>query len=149
MPDYLPLDQQVQILFEAVKKTDQKPHTLREVSAATGISLPALSQLRSGKITNPQLSTLRALCAFFDVPLRYFDTTSREECLAIIAAGSLEQHNTESNLIATIAASLSPQGQRDLLTVIRWALAAENLSDQDGQIAVPRLNHEETNDGHG
>ena len=48
-------------------------------------NLPALSQLRTGKIKNPQLHTLREICRFFHVPLRYFETTSVEECYAILA----------------------------------------------------------------
>lgn len=135
MSHYLPLDQQIKILFETVTDPQQKPFTLRTVSEATGISLPGLSQLRSGKIANPQLSTLRALCDFFNVPLRYFDTTSRDECLAVIAQGRPIEDTSITQIIASIAVSLSQQGQQDLLAIVQWALAAERQNPN----AVPRL----------
>ena len=69
MSDYLPVSDQLNLLFEAVLHADGRPYTLQEVSAATGISPGTLSQLRNGQSTNPQLNTLRALGHFFRVPL--------------------------------------------------------------------------------
>lgn len=142
MPEYLPLADQLRILFGTVRKPDGDPYTLKEVNAATGISLPALSQLKNGKITNPQLNTLRSLCRFFNVPLQYFDTTSADECLAIIAEGRRDDNNDADglNYITTMAAALSPEGQKDLLTIIKWAQAAEHqLQNGEGLPPMPRL----------
>ncbi|GAB4531501.1 MAG: hypothetical protein OHK0046_52280 [Anaerolineae bacterium] len=140
MAEYLPLADQLNLLFETVKKPDQSTYTLKDVSEATGVSLPTLSQLRTGKSTNPQLSTLRALCQFFNVPLRYFDTTSVEECLAIIAEGRHKDDPDHTNFIGIMASTLSPQGQRDLLTIIRWArLAEQQAANAPDEAPMPRL----------
>lgn len=146
MSDYLPLAKQLQILFEMIMDESGQPYTLKAVSQATGVSLPTLSQLKNGKITNPQLNTLRAICGFFDIPLRYFDTHTVDECRGII---ELRQHNNddsavsenpETDLFARMAATLSPQGQQDLLTVLRWARAAEKQIEQgEDPLPVPRL----------
>ncbi|HEX2619338.1 MAG TPA: helix-turn-helix transcriptional regulator [Phototrophicaceae bacterium] len=144
MTDYLTVAEQLRILFDEIKPSDNRPYTLKDVSQATGISLPTLSQLRNGKITNPQLSTLRAICHFFRVPLTYFDTRDIQECYAIIAKrdqGDGDQGDG-INFIANMAATLTPEGQRDLLTVIQWARAAEQQLQAGQDLpAIPRLNN--------
>ncbi|TVR25292.1 MAG: helix-turn-helix domain-containing protein [Anaerolineaceae bacterium] len=141
MNPYLPLSQQINLLFEYIKKPDRQPYTLKEVSQATGISLPSLSQLRNGRSVNPQLTTLRALCRFFNVPLSYFDCTSEEACLALIAQGRPDHTGDDQvHFISSMAASLSPQGQRDLLTIVKWAHAAEqSLKLGDDLPLMPRI----------
>lgn len=143
MTDYLPLAKQLQILFEMITDEAGQPYTLKAVSQATGVSLPTLSQLKNGKITNPQLNTLRAICAFFEIPLRYFDTHTVDECRGIIELrqdNNAVSENPETDLFARMAATLSPQGQQDLLTVLRWARAAEKQIEQgEDPLPVPRL----------
>jgi transcriptional regulator with XRE-family HTH domain len=130
MRDYLPLADQIQILFEAVRHPDGRSYTLQEVSEQTQVSLATLSQLRTGRIKNPQLSTLRALCAFFQVPLRYFDTRTTEECYAIVVQKEEEDTNPALNEISFRATHLSPEAQEDILKVIQWVQAAEELRKQ-------------------
>jgi transcriptional regulator with XRE-family HTH domain len=126
MDDYLPVSQQLSILFEAVKKDDGQSYTLVEVSQASDVSVPTLSQLRHGKITNPQLNTVRAICHFFNVPIRYFNTKSVDECYAILNSKREDEDNKPGlHQIAYMAAILSPESQRDLMTIIQWAQAAE------------------------
>lgn len=140
MSEYLPLADQLRILFESFKKPDGTAYTMLEVSKATGVSLPTLSQLRNGKITNPQLNTLRAICRFFNIPLHYFDTHSAEECYAILAEGRKGNDIEGINFIAHMAASLSPEVQRDLLNVIKWAQAAEQQLIAGNKLpALPHL----------
>lgn len=124
--DYLAVAEQIQILFDEVQHPEGRPYTLQEVSDRLDVSLATLSQLRSGRIKNPQLSTLRELCRFFNVPLRYFETHSREECYAILAEGQ-ETVSPALNEISFRATSLSPQAQQDVLKVIQWVQAAERL----------------------
>jgi DNA-binding XRE family transcriptional regulator len=143
MAEYLAIAEQLHILFVTVVDAEGKPYTLTAVSEATGISLPTLSQLRNGKITNPQLNTLRAICNFFQIPLRYFDTKTAEECQQIIAQRGHEAASSDDhpNVVTRMAATLSPEGQRDLLTVIQWARAAEQqLENGHGLPPIPRLN---------
>lgn len=124
MRDYLPLADQINILFEAISHPDGRPFIIQEVADQIDVSLATISQLRNGKIKNPQLNTIRELCRFFDVPLRYFETTTSEECYAIIAENNV-QNLPELNEIAFRALKLSPQSQRDVLNMVKWAQAAE------------------------
>ncbi|MCA0455431.1 MAG: helix-turn-helix domain-containing protein [Chloroflexi bacterium] len=136
MTEYLSVAEQLQILFEEVLHPDNRPYTLLEVSEAIDVSLPTLSQLRSGRSKNPQLNTLRELCRFFDVPLRYFETHSREECYAILTND--DQSNANAlNEISFRATHLSPQAQQDILKVIQWVQAAERLRKEG--VDVPPL----------
>ncbi len=143
MADYLPLAQQLNILFEALPHQEGRAYTLQEVSAATGISQAALSQMRNGKITNPQLNTLRALCAFFHVPLRFFESHSVEACYAVLN-GADEQTPSAVSEIAFRATRLSEAAQRDILTMIKWVQAAEQQRKQGSDL--PPLPHLEDYD---
>ena len=130
MAEFLPLSQQLILLFEAKPHPDGRPYTMQEVSDATGISVAAISQMRNGKINNPQLNTLRNLCKFFDVPLRYFETKTTEECYAIFN-GDNQPPKVINNEIAFRANALSEQAQRDILNMIKWAQAAERQRKLD------------------
>ena len=139
MREYLPLADQINILFEAITRPDGRPYAMQEVAENIDVSLGTISQLRSGKIKNPQLNTLRELCRFFDVPLRYFETTTPEECFALIADKG-EQKAPQLNEIAFRALKLSPQSQRDVLNIIKWAQAAELEKTLDDDFpALPSL----------
>lgn len=126
MDDYLPLSQQVKILFDAVRREDGQPFTLQEVSHATGISLGTIGQIRSGKISNPQLNTLRALCQFFRVPLRYFETQTAEQCYTLLAQ-QVPQQQPALNEIAFRASGLSEDAQQDILALIKVFQEEEKL----------------------
>lgn len=118
MDDYLPLNEQIRILFDSVRHPEGRTFTLQEVSDATGVSLGTVGQMRSGKVLNPQLNTLRALCRFFDIPLRYFETRTREECYAILAEPTTSA-KPALNEIAFRASGLSPQAQQDILRLLK------------------------------
>lgn len=136
MNNYLPISIQIQILFENVRHPEQRPYTLQEVSEGTGISVGTLSQLRSGKMQNPQLSTLRELCRYFQVPLRFFETETEAEAYAILAQ-DIEQDKPVLNEIALRAIHLSDEGQKDVLKVIQWVQAAEEKRKRGEDL--PRL----------
>jgi transcriptional regulator with XRE-family HTH domain len=124
MDDFLPVAEQLHILFETVKHPEGRPYTMQEVSEVIDVSLPTLSQLRTGRIRNPQLHTLREICRFFQVPLRYFETRSAEQCYAILA-GEQAEEISPIHEIAFRATHLSPKSQQDVLTIIKWVQAAE------------------------
>lgn len=130
MDNYLPLSEQVKILFDAVRREDGQPFTLQEVSDATGVSLGTVGQMRSGKINNPQLNTLRALCRFFRVPLRYFETQTAEQCYALLAK-QLPQAHSELNEIAFRASGLSEDAQQDILALIKMFQEEEKLQGRN------------------
>lgn len=144
--DYLSVAEQIQILFDEVQHPEGRPYTLQEVSDQLEVSLATLSQLRSGRIKNPQLSTLRELCRFFNVPLRYFETRSREECYAILAEEQ-EASSPALNEISFRATSLSPQAQQDVLKVIQWVQAAERLRKEGIELPpLPGLDNQDDPD---
>ena len=146
MHDYLPIAEQINILFEARKNPNGESYTIQQVSDATGISVASISQLRNGKIQNPQLSTLRALCAFFDVPLSYFNSDSREACFAFLNANPNEASTAYADVdeIAFRAVHLSEKSQKDLLTIIQWVQAADELRQQGQDVPpLPGLNTQE------
>lgn len=133
--NYLSVAEQINILFETVKKSDGNTYTLSEVSEGTGLSIGALSHIRLDRIKNPQIDTLRAIALFFKVPLRYFETRSAEECYAIIAEGRSNATQT-LNEIAFRAGELSEAAQLQVLAMMRWIQEAEqtggaNSTSQD------------------
>ena len=142
MTDYLSVAEQLQILFEEVLHPENRPYTLQEVSQHIDVSLPTLSQLRSGRSKNPQLNTLRELCRFFKVPLRYFETHSREECYAVLAEKDAGD-SSALNEISFRATHLSHQAQQDILKVIQWVQAAERLRKEGVEIPpLPGLDNQ-------
>lgn len=126
MRNYLPIADQINLLFEHILHPDSRPYTLKEVTDATGLNLGSLSHLRTGKIANPQINTVRSLSEFFGVPLTYFATTSPEECFAIISKrdqpGETPAEVTE---ISFRARHLSEEAKQDLLTIIQWIASFE------------------------
>lgn len=144
MNGFLPVAEQLNILFDAVRHPDDRPFTMQEVSDKIDVSLATLSQLRTGKIKNPQLHTLREICRFFAVPLRYFETRSAEECYAILAGDQVENVSPISE-IAFRATHLSPKSQQDVLTIIRWVQAAETQRKHGGNLPpLPSLESYDT-----
>lgn len=144
MDDYLPVSEQLQILFEEVAHRDGRPYNLQEISDAIDVSVPTLSQLRTGRIKNPQLHTLREICRFFGVPLRFFETKSVEECYAILVEEPSEPVSPISE-IAFRASRLTAQSQQDILTMIAWVQAAEEQR-KNGQNLPPLPNLERYDD---
>jgi transcriptional regulator with XRE-family HTH domain len=125
------LQDQVNILFETSLSETGRSVTLLEVSNATGISATTLSQLRTGKMENPQLFTLRGLCKFFGVPLAYFDCTTREACFTVLQQlDSRQTISSSSAEIALRAARLSAENQAEVLKVLAWIEAAEKSGNQ-------------------
>jgi transcriptional regulator with XRE-family HTH domain len=103
------------------------------VSDVTDISLGTLSHIRNGRITNPGFKSMRRLSTFFGIPLKYFQTTSLEECYAIIADKRVDAI-AELGEIAFRSTQLSTKSQQDVLAIIKWVQAAEELRKQGGHI---------------
>ncbi len=145
METYLSVAEQLNILFDAIRHPEGRAYQLQEVGEASGISLGTISQMRAGKIKNPQLNTLRALCRFFDVPLRFFETRTVEECYAILSDRGEVHAPPALSEIAFRASSLPPRAQQDILTVIKWVQAAEQQRQQGGELPpLPNLEPDES-----
>lgn len=134
MDELLPLAQQITLLFDVRRHPTGRSYTMQEVCDATGISVAAISQMRNGKITNPQLNTLLGLCKFFKIPLGYFQTKTLEECYIIFNEDD-QPPTFENNEIAFRANSLSEEAQQDILKMIRWVQAAEKQRRSEGNDA--------------
>lgn len=134
MTEYLPIADQINLLFEHILRPDNRPYTLKEVTESTGLNLASLSHMRTGKITNPQINTVRSLAEFFGVPLSYFATTSVDECFAIISQReNPDEAPREVTEISFRARHLSEKARHDLLTIIQWITSFEAAQlDSDG-----------------
>jgi transcriptional regulator with XRE-family HTH domain len=148
MSQYLPVADQLHVLLTFRTHPSGRAYTLQEVSDGTGIGAATISQMRTGRIKNPQLSTLRALCEFFNVPLRYFETRTVEECYALLQ-NEVAQDTSPGEIteIAFRATQLSREAQQDILTIIKWVQAAEqNLKEGgEGMPPLPRLSRSQEN----
>ena len=141
MPNFLPVTEQLRILFSTRLHPNVRPYTMQEISDGTGISLASISAMKTGRIKNPQLNTLRALCTFFDLPLHYFQTRTPEECYSVLQKGNAAAM-TEISEIGLRIPNLSPEAQQDVLTVIRWIQAAErSANDNDAASSLPHLTY--------
>ena len=142
MANFLSVAEQLNVLLNSRTHPSGRVYTLQEVSEGTGIGAATISQMRTGRIKNPQLSTLRALCEFFDIPLRYFQTRTVEECYAVLQ--NRDADSAQSGEITEIAfrvTHLSREAQQDILTIIKWVQAAEqSLKQGVGNLPpLPRL----------
>jgi len=142
MKDYLPLAEQLKILFDRRPHPSRRMYTLQEVSAQTGVSLATVSQMRSGRSKNPQLNTMRTIARFFGIPLRYFETTSADECYALLKQQWVDAPPS-LNEIAFRASVLSEKSQQDILTLIKWVQAAEKQNNGDDLPSLPTLSDDE------
>ena len=145
MSNFLSVAEQLNVLLSARTHPSGRPYTLQEVSDGTGVGAATISQVRTGRIRNPQFSTIRALCAFFNVPLRFFETRTVEECFAVLQAQDepIEDRTGEISGIAFRATRLSAEAQQDILTIIKWVQAAERAQKEGGETLppLPRLTH--------
>ncbi|MFH9660952.1 hypothetical protein ACH4NF_20720 [Streptomyces sp. NPDC017248] len=112
----------LEYLFAHVQPLGRR-HTLQEVvdgikadeePGGTSLSVGRLSMLMNGKAPNPTIGTLRALAAFFGVPVGYFvddavadQTTAR---LALITA----MRNNDVKAVALRAAAVATLSARGL-----------------------------------
>lgn len=140
MATFLPVADQLNVLLTTRTHPSGRTYTLQEVSEGTGIGAATISQMRTGRIKNPQLSTLRALCGFFQIPLRYFETRTVEECYALLqnqndSGGS--EASGEITEIAFRATHLSREAQQDILTIIKWVQMAEQSLKEGGESLPP------------
>lgn len=139
MTNFLSIADQLNVLMTVRTHPDGRAYTLQEVSAGTGIGAATISQMRTGRIRNPQFSTIRALCAFFAVPLRFFETRTVEECYSLLQAHD-EADTSETGEISEIAfraTRLSAEAQQDILTIIKWVQAAERAQKEGGDTLPP------------
>lgn len=111
------------LLYKHRRKPDGGSYIDRDVSEATGISQSSLSAIRRGTIQNPRIDNIKALCRFFNVKLAYFEATSENEALDMIAAGRSEE-SYEMKLAMRLN-RLSEDARKDLERILTYVMRAD------------------------
>jgi transcriptional regulator with XRE-family HTH domain len=122
-------------LFEHVHPPDRGPFIMKEVAEATGISISTIQQMRTGKKTNPTMSTLEALAGFFGVSPQFFfsdDEAAEREVAQIEVLAALRDSTVVA--IAQRASGLSPDGLRQIRDMLDYVRHREGLP----QVADPQ-----------
>lgn len=120
----LELKDLVNFLFDTIRRADGETYTIQEVADELDISPATIHQLRTGRIKNPTLPTLKELGRFFKVPLNFFECRTYDECHQVLGAEGMKLTPGTAK-IAFRASKLSPKSQRDILKIIAWVEAAE------------------------
>ena len=108
------------LLFRTVFPPGRGPHRSAEVVAALGLegidmSAPYLSQLRSGKRTNPSEATIAALARFFRIDAAYFTDDAYYEGLREELTVLAHMRDEGVRRIAARTIALSPAAREDVL----------------------------------
>ncbi|MFF9276923.1 hypothetical protein [Streptomyces griseosporeus] len=137
------LADRLEYLFEHVQPLGRR-HTLQEVvdgikdgdePGGASLSVGRLSMLMNGKAPNPTIGTLRALAAFFGVPVGYFvDDAVADRTMAQLALITAMRNNDVKAvaLRAAAVATLSAQG----LDVVRGLV--EQAGDEARRAEGPK-----------
>lgn len=122
----------LEFLFKHIHHPEGRPYTVTEVADATELSYVTIYTLLQGRSKKPTLPTVQVLCNFFGVPLGFFECRSYDECYAILENirnsendGGDSRNSPQLGEIIFRAQDLSPEGQQDLITLIKWVQAAE------------------------
>jgi len=143
MPDTPPpgqdewaLKDRINALFETFYAPGERPpsidYVVQEITARGGsMSVGYLSELRTGKATNPRLDHLKALADYFGVPLSYFtdDAASREIAEEMRLLRALRDNDVRS--LALRASYLDDETRTALAAIIN------NMAPADGGQDAP------------
>lgn len=125
------LKDRINALFDTFYAPGERPPSLdlvvQEITARGGsMSVGYLSELRTGKATNPRLDHLKALADYFGVPLSYFtdDDASREIAEEMRLLRALR--DTQVRSLALRASYLDDETRAALAAIIN------NMAPDDG-----------------
>jgi transcriptional regulator with XRE-family HTH domain len=80
----LPLARKFEILLDEAAAAHGRSHSMTALSEDTGLALNTLSRLKTGRIEDPRLSTLRLIAGFFDISLDYFSCRTEDACFEFL-----------------------------------------------------------------
>ena len=115
----LSFQQQFHILLNLLRDPQGKPYSLGTLAQAAGVSDQSLTYLLDGRSQSPRLETIRSISHFYHISLDYFDCATESECRAYLVS-RLAQSSSLLQDIAAEAATLTPKGQRNVLTMLEW-----------------------------
>lgn len=123
-PTPLSVGQQLHYLIQWTKVNRKKPHSLREIAAASGITTQGMANILDGITPHPRLDTLRNICRLFEVSLDYFECQEEAECELYLVQRSIESGTL--HVINSEALRLSPLAQENVLQVLQWLEMSQN-----------------------
>lgn len=122
----LPFSTLLNLLFEHVRDEEGQTYTDAAVAKATGMSQSSLSALRRNITNNPRLDNLKAVANFFGVSLNYFNASSIEEGISLIASA---RHQSQPDAeLAMRLTNLSDEARADLERILAWVQKADKVS---------------------
>jgi transcriptional regulator with XRE-family HTH domain len=129
-----PFAERLNRLFDEVYPPGRRPYTAAEVVAGlqregATMSTPYLSQLRSGKRTNPSPAAIADLAKFFRISPAYFTDSEYYETLSNELTYLATMRNAVTRHIVSRALGLSADGQQALIRAIDDLRHQERLDD--------------------
>jgi transcriptional regulator with XRE-family HTH domain len=109
--------EQVRLLIHYGRGRTGEVVTIDKLLANINLSRQGLHNLLNGTSCNPRIGTLRSLCAFYKIPLAYFDCGSEAECLEFLARMGRLVSDDMAELVR-ISSGLSPRGQRSVISLL-------------------------------
>jgi len=130
------LAEKLQYLFSHHNPRGQTPPSLEYVSeqissqGGTKVSVGMLSELRSGKLTNPTIDKLSAIARFFGVDTSYFTDDRRTEEINAQLRLLNAIENAQVRRIALKAGTMTPDALDALATLIEGYGPVEDGTDK-------------------
>ncbi|RMH39083.1 MAG: XRE family transcriptional regulator [Gammaproteobacteria bacterium] len=124
------LAEKIDLLFRTFTRPDGREYTYKEVELGTqkAVTDAYVWKLRMGQATNPSYRVLRALAAFFQVPLTYFfeDDLSPEYLEDLKLAAALRDSQVAE--IALRVADLDERGLQAVREMVEYVRKAQGLN---------------------
>ncbi|MCI2417376.1 helix-turn-helix transcriptional regulator [Saccharopolyspora sp. K220] len=108
-----------------------QPYEVKVMSAATGISLSQLYKILSGESPNPGWQHLKALAAFFKVPLDAFDDGEHGEKIRAQLATLVELRALKEGGVESVSLRGLTPAQADRIRGVVEDLRRSNAVDYD------------------
>ncbi|MGW5789218.1 helix-turn-helix domain-containing protein [Saccharopolyspora sp. NPDC003752] len=119
--------EQLELLFDAVRREDGSVYSKREVAAAVGLSKTHLYNLINGE-REPSHATVKALAEFFGVQLDYFSDTERGRELAQQYSLLAKFGEGKLRALARGAEKLSPEQLTSVIEYIEFQASRDHPS---------------------
>ena len=131
-PPELTLSEKVNIMFQFGQQQG-KIVDYRSVAEATGVSVNNIHKIRSGENNNPGIQTLKKLASYFNVPLGYFDSKTREQCWAYLQRQAEQKAGAsgkEAKPIVFRADDFSEEGRQAIESMIKFVKRKEGFTEE-------------------
>lgn len=124
MSEMLAIGRQMQLLLEYTPEPNTRPSSIAALADVLGLTQQTLQNILHGRIDNPRLNTLKALCQFYGISLDYFDLQSEDQCRHYLAAKQLKAAPPVIQQIDHETQTLTGKAQNNILSALEWMTAA-------------------------